>query len=80
MDERGFECTCLACQSDFTAELPRVFCSDACGSDHRAKAGALLVQHYIDHPDAPMPGDRVRLKTAEDRALERDVTADLSRL
>jgi hypothetical protein len=73
----------LRCGAGFTEPVPRVFCppcrplAAAEVAEMRAKA---LTKFYLEHPDVPMPGDTVRLRTDEDRAFARDVMADLAGL
>ena len=76
----GFECSCFNCHADFTADLPTVFCSGSCREAAAARCADALVKYLADHPEIPLPGDRVRLRTDEDRAFERDVKADLAAL
>ena len=57
-------------------ELLRVFCPP-CRPLVVAEAEEATVKFYLDHPDAPMPGDLVRRRTDDDRAFERSVMADV---
>jgi hypothetical protein len=76
-------CECLRCGAGFTEPVPRVFCPP-CRPLAAAELAELqaeaLAKFYLEHPYAPMPGDRVRRKTDEDRAFEADVMTDLADL
>jgi hypothetical protein len=74
---------CWRCRAEFTDTVPRVFCVPcrtlAAAEVVEARA-EVLTRFYRDHPDAPMPGDRVRRRTDDDRAFARAVMADLAEL
>ena len=75
----GFTIECWGCHAELTVSLPRVFCP-ACRPVVAARADERRVKSFLEHPDFPMPGDRVRLRTEDDRAFERDVMSDLADL
>ena len=74
-------CECFRCGTGFTEPVPRVFCPPcrplAAGEAAKAHESALagVAAEY-----GLMPGDRVRLRTAGDRAFEAAVMAGLAEL
>lgn len=74
---------CLRCGAEFTGPQVRVFCPPCrplAGAEVAEMRAVALTKFYLEHPDAPMPGDTVRRKTDADRAFARDVMADLADL
>ena len=75
----NFTCECFRCGEEFTEPLPRVLCPP-CRPLFITERLEDRRQFYRKHPDAPRPGDRVRLLTEDERAFVRDVATDVAAL